>query len=664
MKLYIAEKPSMARAIADIIGVIKNNDGYIECKGDSMVTWCYGHLLAQAMPGEYLGVPKGEKERWEIEALPVVPKDWILHPKDAGCNKQLSKIKELVKKSGEIISAGDPDREGQLLIDEVLNYVKYSGITKRLWLLALDRENIEKALKSVQDNKKYYPLMLSALARQRADWLVGLNLTRAFTVKAKKLISVGRVQTPTLKLVVDRDFEIENFVSKDYFIVIADINHKNGSYSGSLKTELLSSGTDEDNRLTEFALANKIVGIVKGKNGIIKDVKKENKKQDPPMPFMLSSLQKYASSAWGWSAQKTLDTLQSLYEKKLTSYPRTDCPYLPEEQYADAGIIIQNLKNIGFNYSSLDLKLKHKCWNSSKITAHNGIMPTKDTSSYKNLGSDEKKLYDRIAISFFLIFMPPYEYISTTILTDIANYIFETKGLTVVKPGFKEQVKEDETGEKDIKLPEVSAHDVVKCIDSKVESKKTTPSARFTDGTLIDAMSHIYKYIQDPEAKKILKETDGIGTEATRAGIIEELIKRQFTERKGKQIISTALGREIIGYLPETIKNPLMTAKWESYLSEIADGKGNLETFLASQVNFIKDEIENIKKKDIVIASSAASFASKNNKSKSGPACPSCKADLVLLKTKNGKPYFRCFQCKSCFWPDKKNKPGTKWNMI
>lgn len=674
MKLFIAEKPSMATALAEVMGINKRSNGCIECRNNIMVTWCFGHLLTQAMPEEYLGYKRGEKDKWSMEVLPVIPNKWILYPKDASSVKQLKIIKDLISKANVVVNAGDPDREGQLLVDEVLEYLKYKGIVQRLWIQSLDKENIEKALKSVQDNIKYYPFMLSALSRSRADWLVGLNLTRAYTVKSGRLISVGRVQTPTLNLVVERDLMIENFKPKDYFTVWVDANHKNGRFKAVLKSDLLEKGIDEENRLADAAIADAIANAVKNKPCKVISVKNEKKSQDPPMPFMLSSLQKFASSAWGWSAKKTLDTLQSLYEKKLTSYPRTDCPYLPEEEFENAGKIINKLNTISPGCAApgmVNLAIKHKCWNTKKITAHTGIVPTTDISAYEtgSLNSDEKKLYERIMLSFYLIFAPPYEYISQSVKLDIEKYIFTASGAQVLKKGFKAIMSDD--GEEQLgklpKLPELKEGDSVKSLNSGVDAKKTTPPARFIDGTLIDAMSHIYKYITDEESKKILKETDGIGTEATRANIIEELIKRTFMERKGKQIISTALGREIIGYLSVSIKDPVLTAKWESYLSEIAAGTGNMEIFLNNQADFIKKEIEQIKAVVMTINApdnSKNNFKPKSKSSKSGPACPSCKSNLVSLKTKKtGKVYFRCFGCKSCFWPDKNNKPGTKWNV-
>ncbi len=672
MKLFIAEKPSMATAIAEVIGINKRSDGCIECKNNITVTWCFGHLLSQAMPGEYLGYKRGEKDKWSMEPLPVIPQKWIVFPKDASSGKQLKIIKDLIGKTSEIINAGDPDREGQLLVDEILEYVKYKGKTERLWLQSLDKENIEKALKNVRDNKKYYPFMVSALSRQRADWLVGLNLTRAYTVKSGRLITVGRVQTPTLNLVVERDLAIENFIPKDYFVVWADIDHKNGRFKATLKPDLLEKGIDEENRLIDANITEIISQAVKNKTGKITGVKNEKKSQDPPMPFMLSSLQKFASSAWNWSAKKTLDTLQALYEKKLTSYPRTDCPYLPEEEFVNAGQLVNKLKTILPAGSNLvNLNIKHKCWNTKKITAHTGIVPTKDTTAYGSLNTDEKKLYEQIILSFYLVFAPAYEYVAMSVKLNISNYIFTASGTQVLKQGFKAlAVKEEKDGEdaQENSLPPMAEGDAVKSSDAGVDAKKTTPPSRFTDGTLIDAMSHIYKYITDEESKKILKETDGIGTEATRANIIEELVKREFLERKGKQIISTAQGKEIIGYLPASIKDPVLTAKWESYLSEIAAGTGNIETFLKNQADFIRIEIEKIKGLTISVSKSdnykpKSGGFKPSSKSKSGPACPSCKANLVILKTKNGKPYFRCFECKSCFWPDKNNKPGIKWSV-
>ena len=665
--LFIAEKPSMARTIADTIGKIKNNDGYIECKNNTIVTWCFGHLLKQAMPDEYLPDtpvnPKTGKKMWRMEDLPVVPDKWKLQT-DKSSVKQFNVIKKLLASTKDtvVVNAGDPDREGQLLVDEMLYYLNYKGKALRLWVQALDRENIEKALKNLKDNAGYFSFMQSALGRSRADWLVGLNLTRAYTIKSRRLVSVGRVQTPTLNLVVQRDILIENFKPKDYFSVWIDAKHVNGRFKASLETEKLESGIDEENRLIAEDLAKKVAAAVKGGSGRIIEAKKEKKSQDPPMPFMLSSLQKYASSAWGWSAKKTLDELQGLYEKKLTSYPRTDCPYLSEEDFVNVQAVLSRLKAVMPPPEGLNPGLKHKCWNTKKITAHTGIVPTKDISAYGLLGADEKKLYERIVLSFYLIFMPPWEYNSMSAKLKIEDYIFAASGTQTLKPGFKSVIRDKTEGENP-PLPDLKIGDVVTATDAGYDAKKTAPPPRFTDGTLVDAMSHIHKYIDDTEAKKVLKETDGIGTEATRANIIEELVNRAYLERKGKQIISTSLGREIIKNLPDSVKDPVLTARWESGLSDIAEKNIRLEDFLKVQEKFVREEVDRVKNSDINITARPSENGSSAKSKRSGQTCPSCKSDLVLLKTKNGKPYFRCFQCKNCFWAEKNKKLGAKWNI-
>jgi DNA topoisomerase-3 len=603
MQLIIAEKPSMARAIADTIGISGKGDGYINCKNGITVTWCFGHLLKQAMPDTYLPDdvpvnPKTGNKKWRMDDLPIVPDKWKLETSKESV-KQFKVIKALLPQAAEVVNAGDPDREGQLLVDEILTHLNYKGRTLRLWVQALDKENIEKALRNLKDNKQYRNFMLSALGRSRADWLVGLNLTRAYTVKSGRLFTVGRVQTPTLNLVVERDIAIENFKPKDYYGVWAAAKHVNGSFTGQLETETLKSGIDEENRLIDKALAERISQAVKGGQGRITDFKKERKLQEPPMPFMLSSLQKFASSAWGWSAKKTLDTLQSVYEKKLVSYPRTDCPYLSEEDLINAPQVLAKINSVISAPQGLDPKIKHKCWNSKKITAHTGIVPTKDLSAAGSLNSDEKKLYDRIILSFYLIFMPPYEYYSTSIKFNAEGYIFSSSGSQTIKQGFKSLLKNDETTES---LPDVKQGDSVVISDAGCDAKKTAPPARFTDGTLVDAMSHIHKYISDAEAKKVLKETDGIGTEATRANIIEELVNRKYIERNGKQLISTPVGREMIKNIPSTVKDPILTAKWESALSDVAEGKLELDNFISGQIGFISDEIDRVKGGNMTMA--------------------------------------------------------------
>ena len=651
MKLFIAEKPSLGRAIAEVVGIKSKKNGYIECKNNTVVTWCFGHILELAKPDQYLNSNE-KKPKWKFEDLPIIPNRWVKYvKKDA--KQQFNVIKSLISKADTIINAGDPDREGQLLVDEVLEYLHVKKPIKRIWLQALDRENILKALNSIEDNRKYQPYKLSAEARSYADWLVGMNFTRYFTLKANTLITVGRVQTPTLALMVKRDEQIENFKPHDYYMLYAHLPFK-----ATFKPDENLSGLDEEGRLIDKKIAEEIAKKTSSQTAKVLSFKKTSKKDYPPMPFMLSSLQKYLSSKMSLTAQQTLSIVQELYEKKLVTYPRTDCPYIAEEQFKDAKKILTNISKTGMLsdlISSADFKIKHKAFNSSKITAHTAIIPTGDTSNLSNLNATQKRVYEEIAKAYACLFQRPYEYYLATVEVDIVGHKFTAVLKQTINEGYKQYCGDKPKSDT---IPNLKKGDTLFNEQTTIDIKQTTPPARFTDGTLIDAMSHIHKYIDDKDAKAVLKESDGIGTEATRAAIIEQLVKRGYLQRKGKQIISTPMAREFIKQLPDFIKNPVLTARWERGLAGILKGDVTFDKFLNAQIDFLKKEI----KKDVGIKVTTNN-TNKGKTQKKGRKCPNCGNPMKKLKTKTGKNYYWCGKCKSAYWLEKGGKVGKKWKF-
>lgn len=677
--LFIAEKPSLARAIADAIGSPKASNGYIHCAGGHAVTWCFGHLLE---------VVNNKDDKWKDRQLPLLPDEWIKQPKDAASAKQIKIIKELAGKFDAVVNAGDPDREGQYLVDEVLEYIKYKGKVLRIWVQALDIESIQKALKKLEDNSKYKPLSHAAAARAHADWLVGVNLTTLYTLMSGKLMSIGRVQTPTLKLIADRENAIKNFRPKDFYVLTNSINN---SIESTLITKELPKGIDEESRLVDKQLAVEIADATSSKPGRVVSVKKEKKTEYPPMPFMLSSLQKHMSEHFGYTAQQTLSTLQSLYEKRLVTYPRTDCPYLPEEQFTDAPVILKNIINIlKFDAKPIPT-IKHKAWDSKKLTAHHGIIPTKDISNAGNLTSIEQTLYNVIMKSYFCLFFEPYQYIQTTVVFNIAGYLFQSVVKNPVNFGFMVCMQD--------KLPvsiaiNFNEGDAVKSSQTQIMPKKTTPPPYFTDGSIIEAMTHIHKYIEDEEAKKILKETDGIGTEATRAAILENLVKKGFIKRQGKNLITAnqAFVNAFLNNVPDMVKSPVLTAVWEGKLSDIVENKLSIEQFEAEQRAFVSKIVDamkanppklpeyNIKQTKQTKQTNykqTVNYNKQTNKrntykqtktSRPQPQptsipCPNCGSALVVATTKNGKPYYRCPSCKSAYWQSPDGSIGKKWDI-
>ena len=515
----------------------------------------------------------------------MIPREWRLKPKES-TRAQLQVISNLLGEAATVVNTGDPDREGQLLVDEVLEHFRYTGPVQRIWLASLDSRSIQKALATLKDNRDYANLRDSARARSQADWLIGMNATRAMTLRGREsgrdgVLSMGRVQTPTLALVINRDREIAAFTPIDYLVLQARLQHDAGTFSAIFKPSETQPGLDSEGRLVDGATAQGIMDAVRGKNGIITSVTREKKKKPVPLPHCLSSLQKAASSKLGMTAQ-------SLYEKKLTTYPRTDCRYLPEEQFSDAARLITALSGIsGLEAvtAKADSALKGPVWDTKKITAHHAIIPTGEKP--QSLSVQETNLYLMIAVQYFLQFYPPMSYEAQKIVVSINDTIWEARGRLILEPGWTGvAAEEDEDAKKkepEQSLPPVSSDTPVTCTDVDALKKKTTPPSRFSEGSLIEAMANVHRFVSDAKAKAVLKENEGIGTEATRASILETLKGRGFITASGKSLVSTPLGQSLIDMTPDTLRDPVTTAQWEQRLEAITRGETSLEDFMREQ---------------------------------------------------------------------------------
>ena len=527
----------------------------------------------------------------------MIPREWRLKPKES-TRAQLQVISNLLGEAATVVNTGDPDREGQLLVDEVLEHFRYTGPVQRIWLASLDSRSIQKALATLKDNRDYANLRDSARARSQADWLIGMNATRAMTLRGREsgrdgVLSMGRVQTPTLALVINRDREIAAFTPIDYLVLQARLQHDAGTFSAIFKPSETQPGLDSEGRLVDGATAQGIMDAVRGKNGIITSVTREKKKKPVPLPHCLSSLQKAASSKLGMTAQQVLDTAQSLYEKKLTTYPRTDCRYLPEEQFSDAARIITALSGVsGLEAvtAKADSALRGLVWDTKKITAHHAIIPTGEEP--RSLTAQEKELYLMIAVQYFLQFYPPMLYEAQKILATIVETAWEARGRMIIEPGWtgfaaEEDDEDAKKKEAEQSLPSVGNNDAVLCADVDALKKKTTPPSRFSEGSLIEAMANVHRFVSDAKAKAkakaVLKENEGIGTEATRASILETLKGRGFITASGKSLVSTPLGQSLIDMTPDTLRDPVTTAQWEQRLEAITRGETSLEDFMREQ---------------------------------------------------------------------------------
>lgn len=651
MRVYIAEKPSMGAEIAKCLpGPLSRKDGYITT-GGGIVTWGYGHVLRQAEPGEY----DAKYEKWRLEDLPIIPETWKLLVADS-CRKQFAVIERLLRQASEIVHAGDPDREGQLLIDEILDYLSNQKPVRRVLLNALDEKSIKKALENLRDNQEFFNLKQSALARARADWLIGMNLSRLYTLAAQKAghrvtLPVGRVKTPTLALVVRREREIGNFKPADYFTVKAEFQHENGKFTAFWKPAEEQAGLDAEGRLADPAVAARLMETLEqaaADSALVTLCQTVEKKEAQRLPLSLSTLQVMAGKRFGYDPQTVLDTAQRLYERKLTSYPRSDCEFLPETQFADAAEILTNLSGSGHPQlaawsGGANSAIKSRAWNDKKITAHHAIIPTTVKCNLDTLNELDRNIYFLIAQAYLAQFYPVHVYNQTRVEAGYAGELFTANGRMITEAGWKALygAETDDNEEEDGgTLPAMAKGDPAAFLGASAEKKATKPPARFTAATLLAAMKEIHKYVKNPELKKQLKDVAGIGTEATRATIIKELVDRGFLteEKKKKYLRPSETAYLLIDALPDALTYPDETAIWESILYDMANGGETLAAFLERQAQFT--------------ASLCARTGEVNIALKGEHPCPQCgKGVLQLRNGKKGK-FWGCSgypECKAGF---------------
>lgn len=615
-RLFIAEKPSLARAIADVLPKPhQKGNGFIKASNGDVVSWCIGHLLEQATPEVY--DPRYKK--WVINDLPIVPERWILMPK-GNTEKQFNILVGLIKSAEQIVHAGDPDREGQLLVDEVLNYCQLSPdkrkAIQRCLISDLNASAVEKSLQQLRSNQDFIPLSISALARARADWLYGINMSRLCTIVGQKngyrgVLSIGRVQTPILGLVVRRDLEIEQFVPKPFYEVFAVLQTKDNEIFKAKwqPSEACAPYQDEEGRILVKKLAENVCQRINNQSGTIDKVSNKKKELAPPMPFNLSALQIEMAKKNGLSAQDVLDISQSLYEKhKLITYPRSDCRFLPEEHLKQiTGVksaIENNCPELRTAVDNADFNLRSKTWNDKKVEAHHAIIPTLRKAKIENLTDNEKAVYQVVAMQYLAQFYPASKYAELQIDVDIQGGKFISKTNQMLDEGWKVLFRTknyqsptdmDDNESNGLLTKLVKKGETVQCIDTELVSKETQPPRPFTDATLLSAMTGIARFVKDPEIKKILRETDGLGTEATRAGIIELLFKRQYLTRQGKAIRSTEVGKNLILSLPDIMSMPDMTAHWELQLNEISKKEFSYQQFMYQLNLSLLDLVDQLK---------------------------------------------------------------------
>ncbi|MDS1288351.1 DNA topoisomerase 3 [Campylobacter coli] len=670
MRLFIAEKPELGRAIAEgLDGNYKSGEGYIQ-KGDNIVTWAFGHILELAKPEEY-----DEKYKlWKFEDLPLPIKEFKYLPKKES-KKQLKIICDLIHsdKITSIVNCGDADDEGQILVDEIVQYSKTSKPVFRVLINDLTPKAVKEEIAKIKPNADFKGMSERGFARSQADWIVGINLTRAYTIMARKngyegVLSVGRVQTPILALIVNRDKEFENFKSIDYFSLLGDFNINNNTIKARLKTE---------DKILDENLAKEIKKSCENQNAKI-NLKIENKKEYPPLPYNLLVLQAECAKLFGFSPDKTLEITQNLREKhKAITYNRSDCQYLPETMFEQAPNILNIIKeNLNSNdeiqalIASSDLTIKSKAFNDANISAHYGIIPTQNKIS-SQLTQDELVVYNLIAKRFIIQFFHPREYQTTTINLEVNQRIFTATQNKTTKSGFRslwqnvDSEEEQENNENDINdLSILKNGDIAKCSLIQIEKKQTKPRPYYTMTTLLKDLNSVAKYVSDERIKKLLMEKDkdkkgesgGIGTPATRSNHIKTLIEREYIEvsKDKKQIIkSTKKGRDLIKLSPKSLITPDMTALWFEQQKMIEISELRREQFLEEITKEVISEIQRIDKNQ--------EFKILDNENKPKIQCPQCnKGFLTKRKGKYGN-FWGCSEymegCKAIY-PDNKGTPN------
>ncbi|EAH6684550.1 DNA topoisomerase III [Campylobacter jejuni] len=667
MRLFIAEKPELGRAIAEgLDGNYKSGEGYIQ-KGDNIVTWAFGHILELAKPEEY-----DEKYKlWKLEDLPLPIKEFKYLPKKES-KKQLKIICDLIHsdKITSIVNCGDADDEGQILVDEIIQYSKTSKPVFRVLINDLTPKAVKEEIAKIKPNADFKGMSERGFARSQADWIVGINLTRAYTIMARKngyegILSVGRVQTPILSLIVNRDKEFENFKSINYYSLLGDFNINNNTIKARLKTE---------DKILDENLAKEIKESCENQNAKI-NLKIENKKEYPPLPYNLLVLQAECAKLFGFSPDKTLEITQILREKhKAITYNRSDCQYLPETMFEQAPNILNIIKeNLNSNdeiqalIASSDLTIKSKAFNDANISAHYGIIPTQNKIS-SQLTQDELVVYNLIAKRFIIQFFHPREYQTTTINLEVNQRIFTATQNKTTKSGFRslwqniDSEEEQENNENDINdLSILKNGDIAKCSLIQIEKKQTKPRPYYTMTTLLKDLNSVAKYVSDERIKKLLIEKDkdkkgesgGIGTPATRSNHIKTLIEREYIEvsKDKKQIIkSTKKGRDLIKLSPKSLITPDMTALWFEQQKMIEISELRREQFLEEITKEVISEIQRIDKNQ--------EFKILDNENKPKIQCPQCnKGFLQRIKSKNGNSWWwGCSEfkqgCKAMYYDD------------
>jgi len=623
--LVLAEKPSVAREIARVLNCKQNNKGFLEGP-NYVITWALGHLVTLAEPEDY----DQKLKSWRMEDLPMLPDKMKLKVIKPSA-QQYQVVRGLMQRGdiSDLVIATDAGREGELVARWIMVKAAWRKPFKRLWISSQTDTAIREGFKNLKAGIAYNNLYDAAVCRAEADWLIGLNVTRALTCKFNTQFTAGRVQTPTLAMIVNREKEIQDFKAVDYWTIRADF----GDYFGDWQD------AKGQGRIFEQTRAEDIAAKIKGQSGIITELRQESKSEPPPLAYDLTELQRDANRRLNLSAQRTLAVLQNLYqEHKLVTYPRTDSRYLSKDIVPT---LPARLHSMGVGpYAELAKPLLQKkiapgkrLVDDSKVTDHHAIIPTEQPLQLERLSLEEKRLYDLIAKRFIAVLYPPHLYDQTTLITTVQGERFSSRGKVVKDQGWKavsNVMAAREDSPHDILPEQQLSHQVKgspKVVKScKVSKAKTKPPARYTEATLLTAMESPGKFIEDEELRESMKGS-GLGTPATRAEIIEKLLNSFYIERNGKELVPTSKGIQLIPLAPAALRSPELTAQWERRLSDIALGKDSKTGFIAAIRQSAQEMVQGIK-------NDATAYKATNvTKSK----CPSCGKNLLIVNGKRGK---------------------------
>ena len=635
MKLVIAEKPSVAMSLAAVLGATERKDGYLEGSG-YLVSWCVGHLLELAQPEAY----KEQYAKWRYEDLPILPENWKYEvPKDK--KTQLALLCRLMKdkRVDSVVCATDAGREGELIFRLVYEYAGCNKPMERLWISSMEDAAIREGFDHLRPGSDYDKLYDAAVCRAGADWLIGINATRLFSVLYGVTLNVGRVMSPTLALLVQRESDIESFISKPFYV-----------------PEITCGGfTASGEKMTERSEAEKIRMDCDHNSAFVRSVEKQVKTIQPPRLYDLTTLQRECNRIYGYTAQQTLDYVQSLYEKKLATYPRTDSQYLTKDMQATAASLILWLRdNMPFGKGCAGEPDIDRVTDDSKVTDHHAIIPTVEIArtDLSELPSGERDVLTLLAVRLLCATTQANRFEAVTAMLDCQGYTFTAKGKTILQSGWKEverihrmSIRQSETEHREneaVALPVLQEGQTFEAVSASLREGKTSPPKHYTEDTLLSAMETAGAEDMPDDA-----ERKGLGTPATRAATLEKLVSAGFVQRKKKQLISTEKGRNLIAVLPDNIKSPILTAEWESMLKQVEHGELSATSFMDQ----IADMSRTLVKEHTAPEKRFADLfpSSRETAHEAVGVCPRCGAPVY-----EGKKGFFCDnrECSFALWKD------------